>query len=213
VFGDEVKAELAILATNKHVIVIGGGDTGSDCVGTSIRQGATSVVQLELLPKPPEKENKKLTWPNWPQKLRTSSSHEEGCQREWSVATKSFSGENGQLNKINLVRVNWQQDDTGSWQMTEVPGSEFELQADLVLLAMGFLHPIHTGMLEELGVALDGSGNVQANMDNYQTSIDNVFAAGDMRRGQSLVVYAIQEGRQAARAVDQYLVGSSKLPR
>ncbi|HHB91767.1 MAG TPA: glutamate synthase subunit beta [Thioploca sp.] len=213
IFGDEIESETVISATGKNVIVIGGGDTGSDCVGTSIRQSAISVVQLELLPKPPEKENKALTWPNWPQKLRTSSSHEEGCQREWSVATKSFTGENGQINKIHLVRVKWQQDDNGRWQMSEIPGSEFELKADLVLLAMGFLHPVHIGMLEELGVDLDERGNVKANMDNYQTSIDKVFAAGDMRRGQSLVVHAIREGRQAARAVDQYLTGSSELPR
>ncbi len=211
VFGDEI--ETIISATGKNVIVIGGGDTGSDCVGTSIRQSAVSVVQLELLPKPPEKENKGLTWPNWPQKLRTSSSHEEGCEREWSVSTKSFTGENGQIKKINLVRVEWQQDDAGRWQMSEVPDSEFELKADLVLLAMGFVHAVHIGMLEELGVDLDGSGNVQANMDNYQTSVDKVFAAGDMRRGQSLVVHAIKEGRQAARSVDQYLTGSSELPR
>ncbi|MBE9561609.1 MAG: FAD-dependent oxidoreductase, partial [Proteobacteria bacterium] len=213
VFGDEISVEATISAAGKHVIVIGGGDTGSDCVGTSIRQGATSVVQLELLPKPPEKENKDLTWPNWPQKLRTSSSHEEGCEREWGVSTKSFTGENGKVNKINLVRVDWQKDETGRWQMSEVSGSEFELQADLVLLAMGFVHPIHTGMLEELGVTLDGRGNVQADIENYQTSIDKVFAAGDMRRGQSLVVYAIREGRQAARAVDRYLTGSSELPK
>ncbi|MCK5876559.1 MAG: glutamate synthase subunit beta [Candidatus Marithrix sp.] len=213
VLGDEINTEEMITATGKHVIVIGGGDTGSDCVGTSIRQGATSVVQLELLPKPPEKENKNLTWPNWPQKLRTSSSHEEGCQREWGVSTKSFIGKNGRINKINLVRVDWQKDDAGRWQMAECSGSEFELQADLVLLAMGFVHPIHTGMLEELGVALDARGNVQANRDNYQTSIDKVFAAGDMRRGQSLVVHAIREGRQAARAVDKYLTGSSELPK
>ncbi len=213
VFGDEVEEKLIISANGKRVVVIGGGDTGSDCVGTSIRQGATSVVQLELLPKPPEKEDKSLTWPNWPQKLRTSSSHEEGCLQSWSVSTKSFTGENGQVKKINLVKIDWQKDDSGRWQMSEVPDSEFELQADLVLLAMGFIHPIHIGMLEELGVILDGRGNVQANMDNYQTSIDKVFAAGDMRRGQSLVVYAIREGRQAARAVDQYLMGSSELPR
>ncbi len=213
VFGDEIENETVISATGKNVVVIGGGDTGSDCVGTSIRQSAISVVQLELLPKPPEKENKGLTWPNWPQKLRTSSSHEEGCQREWSVATKSFTGENGKIKKIHLVRVEWQKDDTGRWKMSEIPDSEFELKADLVLLAMGFLHPVHIGMLEELGVDLDKRGNVKANMDNYQTSIDKVFTAGDMRRGQSLVVYAIKEGRQAARAIDQYLTGSSELPR
>ncbi|OAD22733.1 glutamate synthase, NADH/NADPH, small subunit [Candidatus Thiomargarita nelsonii] len=211
VLGDEIAPEKRISAKGKHVVVIGGGDTGSDCIGTSIRQGALSVTQLEILPKPPEKENKDLTWPNWPNKLRTSSSQEEGCQRDWSVSTTSFEGENGQVKKMHLVRVDWQKDENGRWQMSEIPGSEFELKADLVLLAMGFVHPVHEGMLEELGVALDGRKNVQA--DNYQTSIDKVFAAGDMRRGQSLVVWAIREGRQAARAVDEYLMGYSELPR
>ncbi|KHD07620.1 glutamate synthase [Candidatus Thiomargarita nelsonii] len=211
VLGDEIAPEKRISAKGKHVVVIGGGDTGSDCIGTSIRQGAVSVTQLEILPKPPEKENKDLTWPNWPNKFRTSSSQEEGCQRDWSVSTKSFEGENGQVKKMHLVRVDWQKDENDRWQMSEIPGSEFELKADLVLLAMGFMHPVHEGMLEELGVALDGRKNVQAN--NYQTSIDKVFAAGDMRRGQSLVVWAIREGRQAARAVDEYLMGYSELPR
>jgi len=210
VLGDEIAPEKRINAKGKHVVVIGGGDTGSDCIGTSIRQGAVSVTQLEILPKPPEKENKDLTWPNWPNKFRTSSSQEEGCQRDWSVSTKSFEGENGQVKKMHLVRVDWQKDENDRWQMSEIPGSEFELKADLVLLAMGFMHPVHEGMLEELGVALDGRKNVQA--DNYQTSIDKVFAAGDMRRGQSLVVWAIREGRQAARAVDEYLMGYSELP-
>ncbi|NJO14986.1 MAG: glutamate synthase subunit beta [Thioploca sp.] len=212
VAGDELLEELTISATNKHVIVIGGGDTGSDCIGTSVRQGASSVTQLEILPKPPVKENKELTWPNWPNKLRSSSSHEEGCQRDWSVATKAFSGRQGQVNKVQLVRVNWQQDEQGRWVMTEIPGSEFELKADLVLLAMGFVHPVHEGMLQELGVALDGRGNVQANTQHHQTSVDKVFVAGDMRRGQSLVVWAIREGRQAARAVDEFLMGYSELP-
>ncbi len=213
VFGDEIPEDEAIIATNKHVVVIGGGDTGSDCIGTSVRQGATSITQLEILPKPPEKENKEYTWPNWPNKLRTSSSHEEGCQRDWSVSTKSFEGENGSVQKINLVRIDWQKDDEGRWQMSEIPGSEFELKADLVLLAMGFVHPVQEGMLKELSVTLDGRGNVQADTNNYQTSVDKVFAAGDMRRGQSLVVWAIREGRQAARAVDEYLMGFSELPR
>jgi glutamate synthase (NADPH/NADH) small chain len=210
VLGDDIPEEVSITAENKHVVVIGGGDTGSDCIGTSIRQGAASVVQLEILPKPPENENKHSTWPNWPNKLRTSSSHEEGCQREWSVLTKSFEG-NNHVSKLKIVRVDWQKDDKGHWQMSEIPGSEFELKADLVLLAMGFVHPVHEGMLEELGVALDERGNVQAN--NYKTSLDKVFAAGDMRRGQSLVVWAIHEGRQAARAVDEYLMGFSELQR
>ncbi len=214
VLGDHIPEEIALNAKNKHVIVVGGGDTGSDCIGTSVRQGAASVTQLEILPKPPEKENKELTWPNWPNKLRTSSSQEEcGCERYWSVSTKSFEGDNGQVTKMNLVRVDWQQDDNGRWQMSEVPGSEFELKADLVLLAMGFVHPVHEGMLTELGVTLDGRGNVQADTNNYRTSIDKVFAAGDMRRGQSLVVWAIREGRQTARAVDEHLMGFSELPR
>jgi len=213
VLGDDIAPEDRLTAKGKHVVVIGGGDTGSDCIGTSIRQGALSVTQLEILPKPPEKENKDLTWPNWPNKLRTSSSQEEGCQRYWSVSTKSFEGENGQVKKIQLVRVDWQKDENGRWQMSEIPGSEFELKADLVLLAMGFVHPVHEGLLEELGIALDGRGNVQADTNNYQTSIDKVFAAGDMRRGQSLVVWAIREGRQAAQAVDEYLMGYSELPR
>ncbi len=213
VAGDEIPEEITLQATNKHVVVIGGGDTGSDCIGTSVRQGAASVTQLEILPKPPERENKELTWPNWPNKLRTSSSHEEGCQRDWSVATQFFAGQNGRVNKLQVVRVDWQKDDQGRWKMLEIPGSEFELKADLVLLAMGFIHPVHEGMLQELGVALDNRGNVQANTHNYQTSIDKVFAAGDMRRGQSLVVWAIREGRQAARAVDEYLMGYSELPR
>jgi len=214
VLGDQIPEEITLNAQNKHVIVVGGGDTGSDCIGTSVRHGAASITQLEILPKPPEKENKDLTWPNWPNKLRTSSSQEEcGCERYWSVSTKSFEGNNGQVTKMNLVRVDWQQDDNGRWQMSEVPGSEFELKADLVLLAMGFVHPVHEGMLTELGVALDGRGNVQADTNNYRTSIDKVFAAGDMRRGQSLVVWAIREGRQTARAVDEHLMGFSELPR
>jgi glutamate synthase (NADPH/NADH) small chain len=212
VAGDDLPEELTISAANKHVIVIGGGDTGSDCIGTSVRHGAASVTQLEILPKPPVKENKELTWPNWPNKLRSSSSHEEGCQRDWSVVTKAFSDRQGQVNKVQLVRVDWQPDEQGRWLMSEIPGSEFELKADLVLLAMGFVHPIHEGMLQELGVALDGRGNVQANTRHHKTSIDKVFVAGDMRRGQSLVVWAIREGRQAARAVDEFLMGYSELP-
>jgi len=213
VLGDKIASEERISAKNKHVVVIGGGDTGSDCIGTSIRQGALSVTQLEILPKPPENENKEMTWPNWPNKLRNSSSHEEGCQREWSVSTKFFEGNEGQLKKMQVVRVDWQKDELGQWQMSEIPDDKFELKADLVLLAMGFIHPIHEGMLKELGVALDGRGNVQANTLNYQTSVDKVFSAGDMRRGQSLVVWAIREGRQAAQAVDEYLMGTSQLPR
>ncbi len=212
VAGNEIREEVSLTATGKHVIVIGGGDTGSDCIGTSIRQGAESVTQLEILPKPPNKENKELTWPNWPNKLRTSSSQEEGCTREWCVTTKSIEEENDRATRINCARVAWKQVD-GRWEMSEIPGSEFSLKADLVLLAMGFVHPVHEGMLEDLEVALDGRGNVQANTDDYRTSIDKVFTAGDMRRGQSLVVWAIREGRQAARAVDEFLMGSSELPR
>jgi glutamate synthase (NADPH/NADH) small chain len=200
-----------ILATDKDVIVIGGGDTGSDCVGTSIRQGARSVTQLEIMPKPPIHENKLLTWPDWPLKLRTSSSHEEGCERDWSVATKQFLGQDGQVTALQLVRLEWR-DDKGRQVMAEVPGSEFELKAGLVLLAMGFVHPVHEGLLRDLGVALDERGNVAASTTDYQTSVNKVFAAGDMRRGQSLVVWAIREGRQCARTVDEYLMGNSELP-
>ena len=213
VAGDDVPAENAILATDKHVIVIGGGDTGSDCIGTSIRHGALSVTQLEIMPKPPEREHKALTWPNWPYKMRTSSSHEEGAERDWAVATKSFSGQNGRVTHLDAIRVEWKQDEQGRWQMTEMPGTDFQLKADLVLLAMGFVHPVHSGMLEELDVNLDERGNVRANTFDYQTSNPKIFAAGDMRRGQSLVVWAIREGRQCARAVDEYLMGGSDLPR
>jgi len=211
--GDTIDPETSLTARGKHVIVIGGGDTGSDCIGTSFRQGALSVTQLEILPQPPEKENKGLTWPDWPNKMRTSSSQDEGAVRDWSVATKSIEGEDGKVTAINCVRLEWQQDDKGQWQMTEIPGSEFQLKADLVLLAMGFVHPVYEGMLQELGVELDPRGNVLADTEQYQTSIDKVFAAGDMRRGQSLVVWAIREGRQCARAVDEFLMGCSDLPR
>ncbi len=209
--GDQVASQ--ILATGKHVVVIGGGDTGSDCVGTSIRQGAASVTQFELMPRPPEQENKPLVWPNYPMKLRTSSSQEEGCNRDWSVATKSFKGVDGRVSQLRAVRLEWKKDLQGQMTMSEVPDSEFEIQADLVLLAMGYLHPVHEGLLTQLGVTLDGRGNVAANTDQYQTSIPKVFSAGDMRRGQSLVVWAIREGRQAARAMDEFLMGRSDLPR
>ncbi|MEE2765952.1 MAG: glutamate synthase subunit beta [Pseudomonadota bacterium] len=210
--GSEVPEEESIMATGKHVIVIGGGDTGSDCIGTSIRQAAKSVTQLEIMPKPPAKEDKGLTWPNWPNKLRTSSSQAEGCTRDWSVTTKSISGKNGKATRIHCARVEWTQEN-GVWQMSEIPGSEFSLEADLILLAMGFIHPVHEGMVNELGAELDPRGNIQANTDDYKTSVDKVFAAGDVRRGQSLVVWAIREGRQTARAVDEYLMGDSELPR
>ncbi len=210
---DQIPEDEQIVTTDQHVIVIGGGDTGSDCVGTSNRQGALSITQLELMPQPPEKENKASTWPDWPQKMRTSSSQEEGCERIWSVATQKFTGENGQVKTIHCIKVEWTQDEAGNWSMSEIAGSEFELPAEKVFLAMGFVHPVHEGMLEELGVELDNRGNVQADDKAYRTSVDRVFVAGDMRRGQSLVVWAIREGRQCARAVDEFLMGTSDLPR
>ncbi len=205
-------SEEPITADGKHVVVIGGGDTGSDCVGTSNRQGAASVTQLELLPRPAEKPDKLLVWPNWPTRLRTSSSHEEGCDRRWSVSTTSFSGNNGNVSRLHGVDVEWERSN-GSWQMQVVEGTEFELRADLVLLAMGFVAPVREGLLESLDVEFDERGNVAANTTDYQTSAEGVFATGDMRRGQSLVVWAIREGRQCARAVDEYLSGASDLPR
>ena len=211
--GVNVPDDVSIMATGKHVIVIGGGDTGSDCVGTSIRHGAESVTQLELLPQPPERENKGLTWPDWPMKLRTSSSHEEGCERDWSVMTKNFAGADGRVTTLNGVGLEWSQSEDGRMEMQEVNGSDFELKADLVLLAMGFVHPIHEGMIEALKVNLDDRGNVDADTEAYQTSVDKIFAAGDMRRGQSLVVWAIREGRQCARSIDEFLMGESELPR
>jgi len=207
VAGDKVKGQ--IMATGKHVIVIGGGDTGSDCVGTSNRHGAASVTQFELLPQPPDEENRPLTWPYWPIKLRTSSSHEEGCQREFAIATKELIGEKGRVTALKTVRVEWH-----GAKMTEVPGSERTLPADLVLLAMGFVSPV-AATLDAFGVARDPRGNAKAGTEgtgSYRTSVDKVFAAGDMRRGQSLVVWAIREGRQAARAIDEFLLGSSNLP-
>jgi glutamate synthase (NADPH) small chain len=198
------KAE-PILAKDKRVVVIGGGDTGSDCIGTSIRQGAKSVTNFEIMPQPPEHENKMLTWPDWPLKLRTSSSHEEGAAREFAVLTQKFSGENGQVKKLHCVH--------GDAKFKAVPGTEFEIEADLVLLAMGFVSPLHDGMVKALGVELDPRGNVKADTSAYKTSVAKVFTAGDMRRGQSLVVWAIREGRQAAHAVDKFLMGSTTLPR
>ena len=209
VAGDKVAGQ--IKASGKHVVVIGGGDTGSDCVGTSNRQGAASVTQFELLPQPPAQENKALVWPDWPIKLRTSSSHEEGCERDWSVATKRFEGADGKVKKLIAARVEWK-----DGKMAEVPGSEFEMKADLVLLAMGFLGPVQQGLIEELALEQDARSNVKAATDGsgcYVTSNPKVFAAGDMRRGQSLVVWAIREGRQCARAVDEFLMGTSDLPR
>ena len=200
-------------AQGKHVVVIGGGDTGSDCVGTSIRQGAVSVTQLEIMPQPPARENKALTWPDWPLKLRTSSSHEEGCERDWSVLARRAVGANGKLEALECVRVEWTKSADGRMQMSQVAGSEFLLRADLVLLAMGFLGPHQGPLLEQAGVELDPRGNVKANMADYRSSTPKVFSCGDMRRGQSLVVWAIREGRQCARAVDEFLMGRSDLPR
>ncbi|PHS75844.1 MAG: glutamate synthase [Rhodospirillaceae bacterium] len=203
-----------ILATDSNVLVIGGGDTGSDCVGTSQRQGAIAITQIEIMPKPPVKEDKLVTWPNWPQKLRTSSSHEEGCERQWNVITKEFLGDdNGNLRAAKCMHVEWTEGENGQWNMSEVAGSEFEIPCEHAFLAMGFVHPIHDGMIDESGVDKDGRGNVSANTDDYKTSVDKIFAAGDMRRGQSLVVWAINEGRQAARSVDEFLMGETLLPR
>ena len=211
--GDTIAEDVAISAAGKHVVVIGGGDTGSDCIGTSIRQGALSVVQLEILPKPPEKENKLTTWPNWPNKLRTTTSHDEGIKhRYWSANTQSVTGKDGVITHLNAVEVEWKQEG-GQWKMSDKEGSAFALDADLVLLAMGFVHPVHEGLLKQLGVELDGRGQIKATEKQYSTSINKVFAAGDGRRGQSLVVWAIREGRQAARAVDEFLMGTSELPR
>jgi glutamate synthase (NADPH) small chain len=208
--GEDVPGQ--IMATGKDVIVIGGGDTGSDCIGTAIRQGARSVTNFELLPEPPEKENKPLTWPYWPMKLRTSTSHEEGCNRDFAIATQSFSGENGQVKKLHGVRLVWTKTNEGRDVSEPMVGSEFEMPADLVLLAMGYLHPVQKGLLQELDLTLDARGNVAANVRDYRTSNPKVFAAGDMRRGQSLVVWAIREGRDAARVVDIFLMGASDLP-
>ena len=206
--GDKLKGQLR--ADGKHVIVIGGGDTGSDCVGTSNRHGAASVTQFEVMPQPPVEENRPMTWPNWPIKLRTSSSHEEGCEREFAISTKEFIGEKGRVTGLKTVRVEWK-----DGKMVEVAGSEQVLKADLVLLAMGFVNPVAT-MLESFGVNKDARGNAKATTDatgGYATNAPKVFAAGDIRRGQSLVVWAIREGRQAARSVDEFLMGSSDLPR
>ena len=199
-----------IRATGKHVVVIGGGDTGSDCVGTSNRHGALSVTQFEVMPRPPEQENKSLVWPNWPMKMRTSSSHEEGAQRDWSIVTKEFTGKDGRVEKLRAVRVEWK-----DGKMSEIAGSEFELKADLVLLAMGFVSPVQK-VLDAFGVEKDARGNIKATTDGagcYRTSKAKLFTAGDMRRGQSLIVWAIREGRQCAHAVDEFLMGSSVLPR
>ncbi|MEL0106735.1 MAG: glutamate synthase subunit beta [Rhodospirillaceae bacterium] len=203
-----------IWATGKDVVVIGGGDTGSDCIGTSFRHKAKSVTQIEIMPKPPAREDKMLSWPNWPMKLRTSTSHDEGADRDWSITTKAFLGDdNGKVRALQTARVRWAKGENGSMSMEEVPGSEKEMKAGLVLLAMGFVHPVHDGLIKDLKVKLDDRGNVLADTDHYQTSNPKIFTAGDMRRGQSLVVWAIREGRQAARAVDEFLMKTSNLPR
>ena len=203
-----------ISANGKDVVVIGGGDTGSDCVGTSFRQGAKSVTQIELLPMPPEHENKGLTWPDWPLKLRTSSSHEEGANRDWAITTRKVLARDGKVAGLDTVRVDWVKDPaTGAMKMVEQAGTDVTIKAELVLLAMGFVHPVHEGMVEQAQVELDPRGNVRAGTDDYSTTRAKVFAAGDMRRGQSLVVWAIREGRQCARAVDEFLMGYTLLPR
>ncbi len=207
---DELRAAPrgSLVATGKHVVVLGGGDTGSDCVGTSNRQGAKSVTQLEIMPKPPEKEDKALTWPDWPMKLRTSSSHQEGVERDWAVLAKRVIGDGEKVTGLECVRVEW-----SGGQMQEMAGSEFVIPADLILLAMGFVGPLKAGLLEQAGVTLSPRGNVDADTESYATSEPGVFACGDMRRGQSLVVWAIREGRQCARSVDEALMGVSELPR
>jgi glutamate synthase (NADPH/NADH) small chain len=202
-----------IRAEGRDVLVIGGGDTGSDCIGTSNRQGARSVTQLEIMPQPPDEEDKLRTWPNWPLKFRTSSSQEEGCARDFAVQTKRFTGDGGRVTGLDAVRVEWRLGSDGRPALHELPGSEFHIKADLVLLAMGFVHPVRPGLLDALGIALDARGNVRAGERDYATSIAKVFTAGDARRGQSLVVWAIREGRQCARAVDEFLMGASELPR
>jgi len=205
VSGEPIGSNEPISASGKHVVVIGGGDTGSDCIGTSIRQGAVKVTQLEIMPMPPKAEDKLMTWPNWPLKLRTSSSHEEGAERDFAVLTQSFDGDNGAVTALNCVRADS--------KFKPVEGSQFQIKADLVLLAMGFVSPVHEGMVSDLGVALDKRGNVEANVVNYAASQAKVYSCGDMRRGQSLVVWAIREGRQCASAVDKALMGATVLPR
>jgi glutamate synthase (NADPH/NADH) small chain len=210
-WGDLIPPDDEILAEGKRVVVLGGGDTGSDCVGTSLRQGAKTIHQFELMPKPPEERMAENPWPQWPNIQRTSTSQEEGGIRDYCILTKSFSGSNGKLEKLHGVRVEWIRDGEGNWQMNEVPGSEFEQEVDLVLLAMGFLHPEHKGIVNDLGVELDGRRNVKVG-DDKMTSVEGVFSAGDMELGQSLIVRAIASGRAAARGIDKYLMGETLLP-
>ncbi|HQH28357.1 MAG TPA: FAD-dependent oxidoreductase, partial [Oligoflexia bacterium] len=207
-FGE--RDENQISAKDKHVVILGGGDTGSDCLGTALRQGAKSVQQFELLPRPPQARTSDMPWPYWPMILRMSSSHEEGGMRDWSINTKFFSGENDRVSRLHAVRLEWTKGADGRLGMREIPGSEFEIPCELCLLAMGFVHPEHAGIIEQLGAALDARGNVATN-SSYLTSVPGVFSAGDMRRGQSLVVWAIAEGRNAARAIDEFLMGRSDL--
>jgi len=210
---DRSFSETDILATGKNVIVIGGGDTGSDCIGTSNRQKARSITQFELLPKPPEDRNHLMPWPTYPMLLKVTSSHEEGAERHWAIATKEFVGdENGNLKALKVVDLEWKYNEEGrAAHFVEMPGTERELPCELALFAMGFVHPQHEGMIKDLGVDLDEKGNVKASEKNYQTNISKIFTAGDMRRGQSLVVWAISEGRECARKVDEYLMGVSSL--
>jgi glutamate synthase (NADPH/NADH) small chain len=210
--GEQIPDDISISAYDRRVVVIGGGDTGADCVGTSIRQGARWVSQIEIMPMPPKTEDRTLTWPNWPSTIADTTSHEEGCQRDWQVQTTGFRGRNGSVEGIDVVRVKSRYDANDALVSEEMPGTEFTLRADLVLLAMGFLHPVREGMVTDFGVALDPRGNVLADTTTYRTSVDKVFTAGDMRRGQSLVVWAMAEGRGCARAVDLFLTGDSNLP-
>jgi glutamate synthase (NADPH/NADH) small chain len=210
--GEEIPAYKSIDAKGKRVVVIGGGDTGADCVGTAHRQKAACVVQIEILPQPPECRSQDYPWPKYPFILKTSSSHEEGGQRQWAISTKKFIGDNGRLARISCVRVEFiKTDDKSCPVMKEIPGSEFEIEADLVILALGFIHPEHSGLLEELAVSLDEKGNVRTD-GNYMTTKRKVFSAGDMRRGQSLIVWAIAEGRRVAHCIDKYLMGKTCLP-
>jgi glutamate synthase (NADPH/NADH) small chain len=211
VAGEPIPADQLIDAQGKKVVVIGGGDTGSDCVGTANRQGASSVIQIELLPRPPETRPQNSPWPKYPMLLKTTSSHEEGCDRQWSVSTKKFIGKNGQVTRLSCVRIAFEKDDKGAPAMKEVPGSAFELEADMVVLALGFLHPEHQGMVAELGAALDPRGNIKTD-EQMMTSVKKVFSSGDMRRGQSLIVWAVSEGRRAAHFIDRYLMGKTSLP-
>jgi glutamate synthase (NADPH/NADH) small chain len=209
--GEKIAPDKIINAKGKKVVVIGGGDTGADCVGTSHRQGASCVVQIEVLPQPPECRTKEYPWPKYPLLLKTSSSHEEGGERHWAVLTKKFSGKNGHVTKLSCVRVEFNKDDKGCPVMQEVPRSEFAIETDMVILAVGFLHPEHNKLLKDLGVQFDHRGNVKTDA-SYATSAKGVFSAGDMRRGQSLIVWAISEGRRAAYSIDKYLMGTTRLP-